>query len=556
MLRYNNIMKPKKQNRDEKGIVSIVVVSIIVILLALITLGFSKIMDRELRQALDRELSSQANYAAEAGLNDARAYIAAHPGTTTNNRCKQPLNGVAPFVDDGSISGSYHNDSNNKVVQYTCVIIDPQPKELVFDVDAAKATVFKTTASNLPGMYFGWENAHYDTDTPKPLLPGTPCNGSGDCQLPQEGNLDPEATGMLRVTIYPVNVGLGTSDNINAALTSAAKTYFLYPNEGSGVPGDVTGPNGSFVMGNCRKGTAPLFPTSIPRFCNSKIPLPPASQYYVFLTSVYKNLHVSVHASSDVPLPGAQSLVDVTGEGNDVLRRLQARVVNTAPLPAFAINSMDTICKRFRLEKIGPSTWSQGFVDPPNSDPACDFVGSGGGGGGGPSPPPGPPPPPSCTPAPLSRNRGDYLSTFALPHWWRADLSSPLLPTCGSYTVEVTALDPGHRFEPGKTQPQERIYVEGCSSSGGCVNEGVSPDPVFRTPLTKDIPNNRDFSDTLSFNTGVLSRQVDYILIKHIFLYPPPGNCNANGARGNDLACQGPDTNNSVHGYEIDIKPN
>jgi hypothetical protein len=57
--------------RREGGFVSIIVCMIIMTILSLITIGFAQIMAREQRQALDRQLSSQAFYAAESGVNDA-----------------------------------------------------------------------------------------------------------------------------------------------------------------------------------------------------------------------------------------------------------------------------------------------------------------------------------------------------------------------------------------------------------------------------------------------------------------------------------------------------
>jgi Tfp pilus assembly protein PilX len=73
---FNISMKKKRLEQNEQGLVAIVIVSTIIVILSLMTIGFSRIMDRELRQALDRELASQAHYAAESGLNDARRYVA------------------------------------------------------------------------------------------------------------------------------------------------------------------------------------------------------------------------------------------------------------------------------------------------------------------------------------------------------------------------------------------------------------------------------------------------------------------------------------------------
>jgi Tfp pilus assembly protein PilX len=82
-----NYLSKYKSHRNEEGLVSIIVVTIVIIILSLMTIGFAKIMDREFRQSLDRELAVQANYAAESGMNDARNYIASGVDVDTAGNC-------------------------------------------------------------------------------------------------------------------------------------------------------------------------------------------------------------------------------------------------------------------------------------------------------------------------------------------------------------------------------------------------------------------------------------------------------------------------------------
>src|SRR4051794_29381721 len=62
--------KPNNLADSEQGIVAIVVSIILIIILSLITIGFANLVRREQRQALDRQLSSEAFYAAESAIND------------------------------------------------------------------------------------------------------------------------------------------------------------------------------------------------------------------------------------------------------------------------------------------------------------------------------------------------------------------------------------------------------------------------------------------------------------------------------------------------------
>lgn len=67
---------PKKPIQDnQQGIVAIVVTIILMVILTLIVLSFAKISRREERDALDRQLSTQAFYAAESGIDYAKSKL-------------------------------------------------------------------------------------------------------------------------------------------------------------------------------------------------------------------------------------------------------------------------------------------------------------------------------------------------------------------------------------------------------------------------------------------------------------------------------------------------
>src|SRR5665213_517516 len=101
--------KRTKGQKDESGVVAIIVVMILVTILALIRVGFSKLMNREVRQALDRQLSVEAYYAAESGTNDAKSYLS-NPNRSLSayKGCAPPSDskiGQSPFVTNGDLSG-------------------------------------------------------------------------------------------------------------------------------------------------------------------------------------------------------------------------------------------------------------------------------------------------------------------------------------------------------------------------------------------------------------------------------------------------------------------
>jgi Tfp pilus assembly protein PilX len=285
----------KTEYKNQNGLVSIIIVTVVISILALMTIGFARVTDRELRQSLDRKLGSQANYAAESGLNDARAYIADKIATggdpSTSGNCldtQNPASLPAQFVRNGSISGKYNSSSTDNLIRYTCVIINSKPSELTYKIPAGQSKIFKVVpdGGNLENLYFSWENADGSTG----FLPG----GSPPVQLPTEAQMNGK-TGVLRSTIYSIPLSAATSkasDVQNTDLANASRTFFFYPNSSAsaGLVNTVpTTSNGAVTMGNCNIGndaspSPVILPNkqATPRYCNSKVtglytPPPPPS---------------------------------------------------------------------------------------------------------------------------------------------------------------------------------------------------------------------------------------------------------------------------------------
>jgi len=84
--------------RNQSGMVSIMVTMILMIVMSLIVVGFAQVSRRNQRVALDRQLSTQAFYAAESGVNDAREFLDAYgkrvelryPGAQANEPSASP----------------------------------------------------------------------------------------------------------------------------------------------------------------------------------------------------------------------------------------------------------------------------------------------------------------------------------------------------------------------------------------------------------------------------------------------------------------------------------
>lgn len=405
-------MNGQKTKQDQRGVASILVVMILMTVLALISVGFSRLMNQEVKRALNRQLSTVAYYAAESGVNDAKAYLDAGGGS--NSTCDPPANNN--FVSGGNITG-------DNLVKYSCVIIDTSPKQVLFHLNVGESRIYQISQPALANLYFGWQNSTTASSTTLGSLG----------YLPKEDSISTNATGILRLAIYPVP----PSSTDNSTLTGKSRNYFLYPSSGGGGPGSVSyGSNGGFVSGNCRAGGVALPNPSSPReFCNSVVNglVSSGNLYYVRITAMYTPLQgVIVGTNSGgvvLPMTGNQSVLDITGTGNDISQRIRTIVDNSNQYnsPINAVWSMNTICKLFRVPVSSQGNFDTPEVDTgndPSGDSACQDAaptqsgpvsgpviactsppgcpatcggdtcggGGGGGGGGGCTDPPGCPP--------------------------------------------------------------------------------------------------------------------------------------------------------------------
>jgi hypothetical protein len=355
--------KLKSLKTQQKGIVSIMVTIIIMFVISLIVLGFARIVRREQRQALDRQLSTQAFYAAETGINDA---LKALKGGLNTNKETCPPDGSSHFP-----SASNELDMTAGIL-YTCLLIDQSPPSLEYTIDPsenARVVPIRAASGNITELKFSWDDT-------------TPGTNAGGC--PAVGNFPRSVTwpsstcnsGVVRIDLVPTPT---TSSVDRAALIDNVFTAFLYPKAsgtgevdyalsrgfGTTIPGSEA--QGKVVEAKCE---AP--PVAGPRFCNVRIVGLNSDRYHVRIKTIYKQAKITIlarTATGDTDLIGSQAVIDSTGKANDVLRRLQVHVplgdTNNDVFPEFAIQSYETLCKRMRITAAG------GVAFDTAADPAC-----------------------------------------------------------------------------------------------------------------------------------------------------------------------------------------
>jgi Tfp pilus assembly protein PilX len=322
----------------QAGMVSIMVTLVLMIVISLLVLGFAQISRRNARQALDQQLSTQAFYAAESGVNDAANLIrqAIQNGETipAKDTCGTAGGAGASFY--GSLNPELDADAD---VAYTCLLVDPAPTTLRFsDVGTTSIVVPLTAASgNLNTVTLTWQTKD-ETNTPLDNCPTSTANA-----FPQVGNWEC-GYGVLRYDLVPTG---GSFDAVS--LQNRTMTSFLVPLATGGAS------NIPFAASDANTNTRPGVDCSNAN-CRMTITGLSGSQYYMRISSQYKNVSLQINATNGdgpVGLVGAQAVVDATGKAQDVLRRIQAHVPLTASsenlLSDYAIQSTDPLCKRFAV---------------------------------------------------------------------------------------------------------------------------------------------------------------------------------------------------------------
>ncbi|MGH7157134.1 MAG: hypothetical protein ACREGG_03435, partial [Candidatus Saccharimonadales bacterium] len=139
--------------QGQNGMASIVVVSVLIIVLTLITVGFTRLINRAVNNSANRQFSSAANYADQSGINDLASYIKTHTNTYVTQ-----CNGSNSLIGDATNPGPFYDDSNlsndpNRSAQYTCLLADTEPSSLLYtQVDDLKSQVVKVLTSAGPGL--------------------------------------------------------------------------------------------------------------------------------------------------------------------------------------------------------------------------------------------------------------------------------------------------------------------------------------------------------------------------------------------------------------------
>lgn len=325
------LIKDKGQSNQD-GFASIVIAMILILILSLVTVGFAQLMRNNQTQALNKQISSQAYYAAESGINDAQDAINAAEQNSTF-LSKTSCNSSVPKA-----YSSYFNSQVGKNASYTCLLINPAPKSVPYTISTSAPTVTELTGTTSPGnntvpintITIKWQAASGSSS-------GTAPTCSSDC-FPQASQW--KYTGVLRVALTPLS-NLSRSNLINNTYTA-----FLYPSASGGSATYATSANsGKIIGGNCNSSS-----------CSVTISGLSSANYILSMRAIYSPVQISVSAngaSGSLQIENAAYMVDATGKSQNELKRIRAYIPahNNYPVPSFALQTAGGICKQLEVYK-------------------------------------------------------------------------------------------------------------------------------------------------------------------------------------------------------------
>jgi hypothetical protein len=348
MVRHQNTLK-----RNQSGFVSIFTVLIIMSLLTITAVGFSNVTRQAQIRTLDNQLNTQAFYAAEAGINDAKNALLNDPNLTKEECQETP-----------AMSGFNYTIDSNLDVGYSCLLVNSKVTDIVYNSvpiggrGSGKQTYIESDDGSPIGEFtISWDAAEEGAALPDTNAPFLPPAGTWDNKV-----------GILRFDLVPLN------DLDRADMATNSYTTFLYPTSDTSQGGtEVTIQNTAITDKGHTLNTVCNVPPPELR-CKARVIIfnPPtlpltASKYALRLQSLYNSVKVRISdvkntAGVTVKLINSQVVIDSTGKAGNVYRRIQVRL----PLKTeyfnsdFALESADSICKRLQVRSDGTTILSTG----------------------------------------------------------------------------------------------------------------------------------------------------------------------------------------------------
>jgi hypothetical protein len=330
---------------NEAGVVSIITVVLLAMVLTLITTAFVKSTNSNRRQALDNQLSTQAFYAAETGINDATTLIkkgigADIVGATDCATFMGIIDANRADIgrDFGTDGPSVLSSGNN--IEYTCVMVSSEVPNISVTAEKGQGYVYPIKSASggaIDRLNIKWGQGQSTTTSLGSQLPSQTVWGNDDRKA------------LIRLTFY-YPATLSRTD-----LVASQKTFFLRP---------VTSGGSNSLNGTSTDGTISMVNCSSSDACSidiTNVGGMMVANAYIRVEPIYNAASITLEAYSGIQqqnLTGAQYSIDVTGRANDVYRRIEVRRPITAnwDFPDATVQAGSDLCKQFEI-------WPGGYND-------------------------------------------------------------------------------------------------------------------------------------------------------------------------------------------------
>jgi hypothetical protein len=336
-----DLLTRRGKRPTDTGMVSIMVTMIMMLVISLIVLGFAQVSRREQNQSLDRQLSTQAYFAAETAVNDARTAIATLPAGAV---IPEKTNCGTDSVFYNKTASMNIDPANN--VSYTCLLVTSKLDNLTRHLTGGGASgnfpLEVDPAFKINKLHIKWSS-----DT-LPTVDQTKVN-TCNTNVPATGSMPPSGLwkcpyGIIRMDIVPTDA----NSLSRAAMAAEQKTMLFYPTKGGGSSVTYAGSDGKVVEMKCLPSAT---------ICEADITGFPATEstYAIRASALYADGTMEVTATdaanNTLELKNAQIQVDATGKAQNVLRRIQVRLPlsKAASSPDYALESASSICKKFDI---------------------------------------------------------------------------------------------------------------------------------------------------------------------------------------------------------------
>ncbi len=367
----------KRQSDQQSGAVSIFAVIFAAMLLAILTIGFIKLMVRDQQQASNNDLSQSAYDSAMAGVEDAKRLIKrAHEGDITARAaladhasdCRViALGGVNGLAEDKeTIIKTNHSGSEGASYNqaYTCVKINMLTDDYLYEATESKSHLVPIKSdSPYNKVIIEWLA---EEDVGIDVIATAPPDSGND--FPEKNSWGANTPPVVRVQL----ITPGRNFVINSLDSSeASQTVFLEPTHV--VSGEPTNPsidvsakaratNQGGVFNNkpdqiiCSENFAHSgrYACRVEIDLGREITAQDSETAFVRLNTIYRGATVRIQLAKDddaVKFNGVQPAVDSTGRAANLFRRVEARlrIGSDFPFPNGSIDVANSICKNFSV---------------------------------------------------------------------------------------------------------------------------------------------------------------------------------------------------------------